>query len=140
MPGALQGLGPLPPPEGAYRYVLFNPFIVTVTTRSLRLAAATASLSFVALQVSHASHQDGIPGTTRRAVSSSVSEWTQMKHSSPSCHLAHQDVFSMQSCMTPLHPPCWHCWALLWGPHTAQGLCQGHTGSRACAFSTSGVC
>ena len=51
MPGALQGLGPLPPPEGAYRYVLFNPFIVTVTTRSIRLAAATASLSFVALQV-----------------------------------------------------------------------------------------
>eukprot|EP00891_Asterochloris_glomerata_P003490 jgi/Astpho2/3490/e_gw1.00056.17.1_t len=50
MPGALQGLGSLPPPEGAYRYVLFNPFIVTVTTRSLRLAAATASLSFVALQ------------------------------------------------------------------------------------------
>ena len=51
MPVALQGLGPLPAPEGAYRYVLFNPFIVTVTTRSIRLAAATASLSFVALQV-----------------------------------------------------------------------------------------
>ena len=53
MPGALQGLGPLPSPEGAYRYVLFNAFIVTVTTRSVRLAAATASLSFVALQVIH---------------------------------------------------------------------------------------
>ena len=63
MPGALQGLGPLPAPEGAYRYVLFNPFIVTVTTRSIRLAAATASLSFVALQVIHTSHQDRLPGT-----------------------------------------------------------------------------
>lgn len=37
--------------EGGYRYVIFDIFFFTVTRRSVKLAAQTASLTFTALQV-----------------------------------------------------------------------------------------
>ena len=50
-PAALQGLAGTPAPVHSYRYVILNLWIITITRRSISLGIATASLTFVALQV-----------------------------------------------------------------------------------------
>ena len=134
MPGALQGLGPLPSPEGAYRYVLFNAFIVTVTTRSVRLAAATASLSFVALQVIQYHIRMASQAhwcSMRRAVICSAPEWADMKRSPPSWHLAQKDMFSKQSCRCP--------WPLPVVSGAGSYFCEAHTWHRTCSRGAQGA-
>lgn len=48
---ALEGLRGIPSPSGGYKYVIFHLWFITVTRRSISLGIASASLSFVALQV-----------------------------------------------------------------------------------------
>ena len=48
---SLEGLQGIPRPSQGYRYVILHLWFITVTRRSISLGIATASLTFVALQV-----------------------------------------------------------------------------------------
>ena len=50
-PPDLEGLQGIPSPSQGYRYVILSLWFITITRRSIGLGIATASLTFVALQV-----------------------------------------------------------------------------------------
>ena len=51
LPAAMEGLPERVPFSGAYHYVIFHFWFITITRRSLSVAIAASCLTFVALQV-----------------------------------------------------------------------------------------
>lgn len=51
VPPGIEGLLSVAPAAGGYRYVILHLWLITITRRSVALAASAASLTFVALQV-----------------------------------------------------------------------------------------